>query len=29
VHNGRFTDTWVNLDGDWRCVATHETWLAK
>ena len=29
VHTGRFTDTWVNIDGEWRCVASHETWLAK
>ena len=29
VHTGRFTDTWVNIGGDWRCVASHETWLAK
>jgi|KBSMisStandDraft_5_1062788.scaffolds.fasta_scaffold41704_2 ketosteroid isomerase-like protein len=29
VHNGRFTDTWVNLSGKWLCVASHETWLAK
>jgi ketosteroid isomerase-like protein len=20
---GRFTDTWVNLSGEWRCVASH------
>lgn len=20
---GRFTDTWVNLGGEWRCVASH------
>ena len=20
---GRFTDTWVNLKGEWRCVASH------
>jgi ketosteroid isomerase-like protein len=20
---GRFTDTWVNLAGEWRCVASH------
>jgi len=29
VHNGRFTDTWVNLGGKWLCVASHETWIAK
>lgn len=20
---GRFTDTWINLSGEWRCVASH------
>ncbi len=20
---GRFTDTWINLSGQWRCVASH------
>jgi ketosteroid isomerase-like protein len=20
---GRFTDTWINLNGQWRCVASH------
>src|SRR5215469_9511401 len=20
---GRFTDTWINLGGEWRCVASH------
>ncbi len=25
VHHGRFTDTWVNLNGMWKCVANQET----
>jgi len=25
VHHGRFTDTWVNLNGKWKCVANQET----
>ena len=25
VHHGRFTDTWVKLKGEWKCVADHET----
>ena len=29
VHNGRFTDTWVNIGDQWLCVASQETWLAK
>jgi ketosteroid isomerase-like protein len=28
-HRGRFTDTWVNLDGTWKCVATHTSPLRK
>jgi ketosteroid isomerase-like protein len=22
-HNGRFTDTWIKIDGQWLCVASH------
>lgn len=29
VHHGRFTDTWVNLNGEWQCVASQETWISK
>ena len=25
VHHGRFTDTWVKLKGEWKCVADQET----
>jgi ketosteroid isomerase-like protein len=25
VHHGRFTDTWVKLSGEWKCVANQET----
>lgn len=25
VHRGRFTDTWVKLNGEWKCVADQET----
>src|SRR4051794_38180261 len=28
-HRGRFTDTWVNLDGTWKCVASHTSPLRK
>jgi len=28
-HCGRFTDTWVNLNGTWQCVATHTSPLKK
>ncbi len=24
-HYGRFTDTWMNKDGRWQCVASHTT----
>jgi hypothetical protein len=26
-HYGRFTDTWIFLNGKWRCVATHTSAL--
>jgi len=29
VHRGRFTDTWVNLNGKWECVANQETLISK
>ena len=29
VHHGRFTDTWVNLDGKWKCIANQETLISK
>jgi ketosteroid isomerase-like protein len=25
VHRGRFTDTWIKRNGEWRCVADQET----
>jgi hypothetical protein len=25
LHHGRFTDTWINLNGKWKCVANQET----
>jgi ketosteroid isomerase-like protein len=25
VHHGRFTDTWVSMNGKWKCVANQET----
>jgi hypothetical protein len=28
-HTGRFTDTWVFLDGRWQCVASHTSLLKK
>jgi hypothetical protein len=28
-HFGRFTDTWVYLNGKWLCVATHTSTLKK
>jgi ketosteroid isomerase-like protein len=29
VHHGRFTDTWVKLNGKWVCVADQETLIGK
>ena len=29
VHHGRFTDTWVKLNGKWLCVADQETLIGK
>ncbi len=29
VHRGRFTDTWVKLNGTWKCVADQETLISK
>ena len=29
VHRGRFTDTWVNLNGKWVCVANQETLISQ
>jgi ketosteroid isomerase-like protein len=29
VHHGRFTDTWVNQNGKWKCVANQETLTAN
>lgn len=26
-HRGRFTDTWIFLNGQWQCVASHTTLL--
>lgn len=28
-HTGRFTDTWVQQDGHWLCVASHTSLLKK
>ena len=28
-HRGRFTDTWVRLNGKWQCVATHSSLIKK
>jgi len=28
-HWGRFTDTWIYLDGRWQCVASHTSHLAR
>ena len=28
-HRGRFTDTWVYMNGKWVCVATHTSTLKK
>jgi ketosteroid isomerase-like protein len=29
VHHGRFTDTWVNMSGKWKCVANQETLVSE
>jgi hypothetical protein len=29
VHLGRFTDTWINLNGKWKCVADQETLVSE
>jgi ketosteroid isomerase-like protein len=28
-HYGRFTDTWISSDGQWRCVASHTNLIKK
>ena len=28
-HYGRFTDTWISSDGQWRCVASHTNLVRK
>ncbi len=28
-HVGRFTDTWVNVNGTWMCVASHSSLIKK
>ena len=28
-HRGRFTDTWVRMNGKWLCVASHESLIPK
>jgi ketosteroid isomerase-like protein len=28
-HYGRFTDTWLNQDGKWQCVASHTNLIEK
>jgi ketosteroid isomerase-like protein len=25
VHHGRFTDTWIKRNGEWKCIADQET----
>jgi len=25
IHHGRFTDTWIRRNGEWKCVADQET----
>jgi ketosteroid isomerase-like protein len=29
VHHGRFTDTWVKMNGSWKCVANQETLISQ
>jgi ketosteroid isomerase-like protein len=29
VHRGRFTDTWVKVNGSWKCVANQETLVSE
>lgn len=29
LHHGRFTDTWVKLNGSWKCVADQETLIRE
>ena len=29
THHGRFTDTWVKLNGSWKCVANQETLIGE
>jgi ketosteroid isomerase-like protein len=29
AHHGRFTDTWVKLNGSWKCVADQETLIRE
>jgi hypothetical protein len=28
LHRGRFTDTWINENGTWRCVASQSTLIS-
>ena len=28
-HRGRFTDTWIRLNGKWLCVASHQSLIKK
>ena len=28
-HHGRFTDTWIMVGGNWRCVASHTNLIKK
>jgi hypothetical protein len=28
-HDGRFTDTWIQRDGQWLCIAAHLGVLSK
>lgn len=29
VHSGRFTDTWVEQNGEWKCAASQETLISR
>lgn len=29
LHRGRFTDTWIEKDGQWLCAASQETLIAR
>lgn len=29
MHSGRFTDTWIYLNGEWKCAASQSTLISK